>query len=127
MKKIKKNKKLRNDVILTASILIVAALVFFIIGLTRRDGSTVTVESEGEIIGEYPLNIDREIEITAKNGYNLLIIKDGKAFIRDASCPDKLCVNQGKISHNGETVVCLPNKTIVTVSSEERSDTDFVS
>ena len=37
----------------------------------------------------------------------------------DADCPDKLCVRQGKIHRNGETITCLPNKLTVTVIDEE--------
>ena len=40
----------------------------------------------------------------------------------DANCPDKLCVKQGKISKDGETITCLPNKVTVTVYGED----DFV-
>ncbi len=127
MKKIAKSKKLRNDIILTASILIVAASVFFIISLMSADGGYVEVKKDGEIIASYPLSENIEVEIGDEKEYNLLIIENGKAYMKDASCPDKLCMHQGYVSQNGETLVCLPNKTTVTVVSDKASDTDFVS
>ena len=43
------------------------------------------------------------------------MIRDGKADVTEADCPDKLCVLQGKISRSGQTIICLPNKTMVTI------------
>lgn len=125
MKKINISKKLRNDLILTASVITLAVLVFFIISLTSPKGSFVEVKREGKIIGEYPLDRDIEVKLEDELGYNLLVIKDGKAYITEADCPDKLCVNQGGAEKNGETIVCLPNKTVITVRSGETPETDF--
>lgn len=127
MKKINIQKKYKNDIILTASIIIVAVLVFFIIGLITKSGDYVEVKKNGEIIGKYSLKANRTVEISDENGYNLLIIENGKAYIGEASCPDKLCVNQGKISTNGKALVCLPNKTVITVYSHNDGEVDFVS
>lgn len=127
MKKINIERKVKNDIILTASVLIVAVLVFFIIGLITKNGNYVEVKKNGEIIGKYSLAENRRVEIKDENGYNLLIIEDGKAFISEASCPDKLCVNQGKVSTNGKALVCLPNKTVITVYSDDDGEVDFVS
>ena len=125
MKKINISKKLRNDIILTASVITVAVLVFFIIRLTALDGGYAEVKKDGKIIGKYPLNVDTKVEIGEENSYNLLIIEGGSAYIKEASCPDKLCVHQGSVQKNGETLVCLPNKTVVTIRSNEESETDF--
>lgn len=127
MKKINFQKKYKNDIILTASIIIVAVLVFFIIGLITKSGDYVEVKKNGEIIGKYSLKANRTVEISDENGYNLLIIENGKAYIGEASCPDKFCVNQGKISTNGKALVCLPNKTVITVYSHNDGEVDFVS
>ena len=127
MKKINIQKKYKNDIILTASIIIVAVLVFFIIGLITKSGDYVEVKKNGEVIGKYSLKANRTVEISDENGYNLLIIENGQAHIDEASCPDKLCVNQGKISTNGKALVCLPNKTVITVYSHNDGEVDFVS
>lgn len=125
MKKFSIPKNVKNDIILTASVLTVAVLAFFIISLTSRKGGYAEVKKDGKIIGKYPLSRDIEVEIENDVSYNLLVIKDGKAYITDADCPDKLCVHHGSAEKDGETIVCLPNKTIVTIRSGEPSDTDF--
>ncbi len=125
MKKTNIPKKIKNDIFLAASVIIVAVLVFFIIGLIAENGDSVRIEKDGKLYAEYPLNEDRTVKIEDAGGYNLLIIEEGKVFIKEASCPDKLCVNQGAASKNGETIVCLPNKTVVTVRGGAEKETDF--
>lgn len=89
-----------------------------------RGANAVTVKVNGEFSGTYSLAEDREISIN--NGTNILQIKNGKADMIEASCPDKLCVNQKAVSMNRESIICLPNKVVVEVSSSEASEFDAV-
>ena len=41
---------------------------------------------------------------------------DCSLYMSDATCKNKICVNTGKISKKGESIVCLPNKTIVEIN-----------
>lgn len=78
------------------------------------------VRVNGEKIAEYSLSVDGIYVLN--NGTNVLHIKGGKAWLDDAECPDKLCVKQGKISKDGQTITCLPNKLTIVVLGES----DFV-
>ena len=79
------------------------------------------------IYGTYPLDVDKEIPIQ-KDGKttNLLVIRDGKADVTEADCPDKLCVHQKAISKTNETIVCLPNKVVVQVIGAGESELDSI-
>ena len=114
----------KNDYILIAVILLAAAVMFggyrF---LHQEDGAVVTVSVDGKITGTYPLDEEEEIQI---NDTNTLVIKDGKADMIKADCKDQICVKQKAISKNGETIVCLPNKVIITVVSDESNELDVV-
>lgn len=120
-----KQRKIKNDIILTASILIVAVVVFVAVLFVSQKGGYVEVKKDGEIIGKYPLSTNVTVEISGSIGYNLLMIEDGEAYIKSADCPDKLCVKRGKIDKNGETAVCLPNKVTVTVIGGKEGKSDF--
>lgn len=96
--------------------------------LTHQDtGASVEVTVDGAIYGTYPLDVDKEILIQ-KDGKttNLLVIKDGKADVTEADCPDKLCVHQKAISKTNETIVCLPNKVVVQVIGTGESELDSI-
>ena len=58
-------------------------------------------------------------------GTNTLEIKNGRAHMVHADCPDKLCTYQGFIDADGQAIMCLPNMLTVVVSGPE-SETDFV-
>ena len=96
--------------------------------LTHQDtGASVEVTVDGAIYGTYPLDVDKEIPIQ-KDGKttNLLVIRDGKADVTEADCPDKLCVHQKAISKTNETIVCLPNKVVVQVIGAGESELDSI-
>lgn len=124
-KNVKNSKLKKNDIVLIIIIITVAALAFILHNVIGVKGaSCVTVKVAGEIQGVYSLAEDQEIEIN--NGSNILVIKNGKADMIEADCPDKLCVNQKAISKNNENIICLPNKVIVEVDSSENSEFDAV-
>ena len=106
--------------------MLLAALLWLVLRVTRNEGASVRVSVDGEVYGEYPLSENNEIQIGDDKSYNLIMIKDGEASVTEASCPDKLCVNQGKIHYDGQSVVCLPNKVVVEVVGGEQSDYDAV-
>lgn len=114
----------KNDLILIGSVLVVALL--FFIGyrvIYHKDGSYVIVTVDGMQKASFPLSGDTTYTIKGANhGTNLLVIKNGSALIREANCPDNLCVKQKSIKKEGETLVCLPHKVIVSISSSDPSD-----
>ena len=114
-----------RDIIVIGGILLTALASFFVIELTKEPGSEVIVKIDGNEVARYSLLIDKEYELN--NGTNILCIKNGEAYLIDASCPDHLCVKQGKISKNGETITCLPYKLTVTVIGGEDPSLDLVS
>lgn len=86
--------------------------------LHQKKGATVVITINGKMYRSLPLNTPCTLDIPGTSGgFNRLVIKKGKASITDADCPDKLCVHQASISHNGESLVCLPHKVIVKVTA----------
>lgn len=110
-------KKRRNEIILVAGLLFIA-LLCFAFGRYRASQSVTKalISVEGKELATYPLNQDVDEIITGYNGgTNHLVIKNGGVSITEASCPDKVCVRQGTVKDSGQTLVCLPNKVIVTI------------
>lgn len=109
----------KRDIILIASILVIAIAFFLIVELTKEEGAGVVVKVDGVEVAEYSLSKSGTYPLNG--GTNILVIEDGRAYLSDANCPDKLCVHQGKISRTGEVITCLPNKLTVTVFGAEES------
>lgn len=111
-----KDKKKRNDIILIAVCLFAAAIAFFAVRLLPDAGAAVVVSVDGDEWGRYPLEDNITVTVSSKNGSNTLIIRDRKAYVTDATCPDGLCEKMHSISRRGESIVCLPNKVVITVT-----------
>ena len=107
----------KRDFLLLAVLLAAAALLFSVRGFfAGRPAVMVSVSVDGTEIMTLDLNRNDDIVIESGNAQtNQLLIEAGKAFLTEASCPDKLCVRQGAISETGQSIVCLPNRVIVTI------------
>lgn len=115
----------RNDIIFIVAVLLVAVIGMIYLFNFRATGDSVKVTVDGEIFGVYSLSKDITQDIhTGEKGQNLnrLIIKDGKAYMETATCPDGICVDHRPIFRDGESIVCLPNKVVVSVITQNNSD-----
>lgn len=115
----------RNDVIFIAALLVVVSLCGLCFYLFRGEGDKVVVTVDGTEYGTYSLAEDVRVEIrTGEAGeeLNVLVIKDGQAYVETATCPDGICAGHKPISREGESIVCLPHKVVITVYTTEEKD-----
>lgn len=119
----------KNDLILIGVIVVVALAALGGISLYSASSTSeaeAVVLLDGEEYGRYPLNQDVQVNIELPDGsYNILEIKDGKADITQASCPDKICVEHRPVSKRGESLVCLPNQVVVKIENGEEAEVDI--
>ena len=111
-------RKFRNDLIFIAVLLVLVILAGLAFLLLRGEGDTVTVTVDGRVYGTYPLSEDLTLDIrTGREGeeLNRLIIRGGEAFVETATCPDGICAAHKPISREGESIICLPHKVVITV------------
>ena len=118
----------KRDIILIVALLLVGIIALVIWHFVYSvDGSYITVEQRGNLIGTYPLNVDKEIDIEYRGDVvNKIVIEDGYCHMEEAECPDHLCIKQGKVNKSGQTIVCLPNRVVVTVIDSNNSVYDSV-
>lgn len=122
-----KDKKIRNDILLILAVLLLAGGFWLYTEFSKEEGKYVAVIVNGVETSRYSLSDNLEIRLENNGGYNILVIRDGKADVIEASCPDKICVNQHSVSKTGETITCLPNKTVIKVVGNGEDEIDFVS
>lgn len=121
-------RKLKNDIILIAALLIAVSLVGVCVYLFRSEGDRVEVRVGGEIYGTYPMNEDITVEIRTgeqNERINVLVIKDGKAYVSEANCPTQSwlkCTNHRAICYNGESIICQAHEIVITVYSADQAD-----
>jgi hypothetical protein len=67
----------------------------------------------------YPLAENRRVAVPGPLGDTVVVVSDGKAYVEDSPCRDKICIQMGKISRPGQWIACLPNRVMVRVSGGE--------
>ena len=115
----------RWDLLLGATLLLFALAAYLLAGLYSREGSKVVIRVDKEVFGIYDLTVDTTVPVTGEGFSNILVIRDGKADMTEADCPDRICVKHRPVSRVGETIVCLPHKVVVEVIGEGDSPDGF--
>lgn len=123
MRKLLSNKK-RADLILVAALLLLAGALYLTLNANRQEGGVVVVRVNGVETERHSLAVDGTFPLNG--GTNILVIRDGQAWLSEADCPDLLCVKQGKIHYTGQVITCLPNRLTVTVEGGESNGVDLV-
>ena len=124
MKRLFANKKLLADLCVILALLLLAGVLALALRLGREAGGQAVVRVDGQVTERHPLSVDGVFPLNG--GSNILVIENGEAYLCAADCPDHLCVKQGKIRYDGQTITCLPNRLTVTVEGGKSDGVDFV-
>ncbi|PWM06363.1 MAG: hypothetical protein DBY06_01475 [Clostridiales bacterium] len=100
----------------------IAALVFH----GGAGGDRLRIYVGESLYREVSLAEDQEIQIQQADGsWNLLVIQQGQAYMKAASCPNQDCVHQSPLIPGetqlrplGRWIVCLPNQVSVELVEE---------
>lgn len=118
----------KGDIVIVAVLLSVIA--WFVMPLIVEDEHVDAASAEiivnGEIYRTVALTEEAEtIEIRTDRGYNVLRVSASGIEMIEADCPDQLCLGFGHVHHNGDTIVCLPNRIFVEVVGAAGSGDDI--
>ncbi|GBE05645.1 hypothetical protein BMS3Abin10_01278 [bacterium BMS3Abin10] len=81
-------------------------------------GNLVNISVDDTTVYKLYLDEDRVVSVKGPLGDNIIEIKDGKIRMKDAPCPQKLCVRQGWVDRGA--IVCLPNRVVVSVGGDKQ-------
>ncbi len=126
----KRKRILRNDLLFVFGLLAVISIACAVLFLTSGEGDTVTVSIDGKVYESYSLSENVTVDIRSgenADGLNVLVIENGEAYVSHASCPDGICSAHKPIKRNGESIICLPNRVVISVNSEKSNAPDIIS
>ena len=118
----------KNDKILIGILLGITLILFFGLYFAKQNtvNGEVVVLVEGKEYARYSLAEDRVVEISGLCGVNVLTIESGEAWMSEAVCPDKVCMDFGKIHYNTEMIVCRPGGIVVVIENGDSSELDAI-
>ena len=102
---------IKGDIFIIISVALAFVATVVLLLCFSVGGSTVTVKQDNRVVYSGSLYKDATVKLDG----NTVVIKDGESFMSDAECKNQVCVNSGKISKKGESIVCLPNKVTVEI------------
>ncbi len=85
----------------------------------RTSKTVAEIAVDGEIVKTVDLakvTSPYEFKVETEQGYNIILIAPNKISVTESDCPDKICVNQGKIGAGDLPIVCLPHKLTITMN-----------
>ena len=114
--------KTKYWIILLASVLAVSLGLSIPLLMPGEAATHAEIVSGGVVVKTVDLRIDQEILVEADNGgENLVVVRDGKIGVAEATCPDHYCMHRG-MCNSGAQIVCLPNKLVIRFVGEQEID-----
>ena len=119
-------KRLRNDIILIASLLIVAVVSLVCVLSTRRKDQFAKVYCQNDLV----LNIDlskkenKDYEIQGLKGMMTIHTEDGYICVSKSSCPHQDCVRMGKVNVSNRPIICAYNAVYIVIAGQSEFDVE---
>ncbi len=115
----------KGDVILVACVTLLIAVLFLLSFKGSDKQLTAEIYVDGEKTHSIVLSEVQESCTLRANYCELLIEKDGVTFLF-SDCEDQLCVKKGKLTRQGDTMACVPEKVVVVLKGAEDKNIDSV-
>lgn len=96
-----------------AAVIFAVSVIWCAVILLRPKGRRAKIIQDGKVL--YTLDLSREkdrlIEVEYQGRRNIIEIKDGRIRVREADCPDHICMDMGWLEDT--PIVCLPNRLVI--------------
>lgn len=105
--------------VFAAAFIVFAGLALLLPRIGR--GTVANVYRENERIWSVDLSkVEEPFEVTFDDGeghVNIVEVEPGRIRVREANCPDGVCVKTGWISRGVTPIVCMPAKLVIRIDS----------
>ncbi len=114
-------KKLRNDLILIGSLLLVAISALITINVISKNKNTsnliATVSVQNTVVEVIDLSKreDKHYYVEGLHGQVHIHTKDGAIAILESNCPHQDCVHMGYVSDTSHPIICAYNAVYITI------------
>lgn len=119
-------KTLRNDIILIASLLLVAIISLVLVLSSRQKNIyTAKVYVQNELRLTVDLRNDGIYEIEGTKGNLKVEVKDHAIAVVESNCPHQDCVNMGFVSTSNRPIICAYNATYIVIEGTPTYDVEI--
>ncbi len=110
----------KGDLIVIIAV-ILSALFFAYFAYSGNEKTVAVISVDGVEVETVELySLTERCEINLGGEYNIKIVAENNGIrFEHSDCKDKLCVNTGNLKKGGDVAVCLPAKTVITVTGTD--------
>jgi len=102
----------KGDIVVIIIIIMLALILIIVPYRKPNDNLLVRINSD-----EYDIHTDRVIELETLT----IHIESSEVFVTHANCPDKVCMQMGKIKNHGDFIACIPSGVVITIVNGSNS------
>ena len=121
-------KKIRNDIILIASLLLVAIISLIVILSTRTKAHlTAKVYVQNDIVETIDLSKKEEKDYTVHglNGDLTIHTRNGEICVSKSNCPHQDCVKMGYVGTSNRPIICAYNAVYIVIEGHAEYDVEI--
>lgn len=111
-------KKLRNDLILIGSLLLVAVIsLVLVLTLRQKTNLVAKIMVNNNVVEVIDLSKkeDRDIQIDGTKGKLVARTHDGAIAIVESNCPHQDCVHMGYVKETNRPIICAYNAVYIVI------------
>lgn len=121
-------KKVRNDIILIASLLLVAVITLIVVLTTRvRTNLVAKVYVQDQIVETIDLSKKEEQDfyVDGLKGKVHIHVHDGAIAVIESNCPHQDCVHMGYIKETNRPIICAYNAVYIIIEGQVVNDAEI--
>lgn len=92
----------------------------------QSKAQNVEIKLSNKIVKRIPLSKNGRYEVNGSLGISRFEILNGKVRMTESACPNKTCIAQGWIKIPKTSIICLPNKVIITPTTNGEARVDSI-
>ncbi|MEQ6292009.1 NusG domain II-containing protein [Vogesella sp. GCM10023246] len=113
---------LAGDWLLLLLLLLACGASFRWLWWQQGNAGELVLSANGQQFTHWPLRLDHRFELPGPLGITVVEVRAGRARIVSDPSPRQYCVQQGWLSRAGETALCLPNRTAISIGGQSQDD-----
>lgn len=120
-----KHRLFRKADLVLVILIIVPVLIYFYLSYRNTGKLVAEISVDGKVVETVDLSKadERRVYTPDTSPKVVIVAENGSIFFENSECEDKICVSAGKLNKKGDTAICLPARTVISVVG---SDVDAV-
>ncbi|HBL84616.1 MAG: hypothetical protein A2Y17_10805 [Clostridiales bacterium GWF2_38_85] len=115
----------KTDIIIIALIILFGIAFWFLYNnIFSTKGAVAEIYCKSELVRTVDLTEGKEYSFSIPEEPDVVftVYADGSIAFTESDCPDKVCINTGRLYRTGQIAACLPNQIYIKIVNPDESE-----